>query len=223
MLIAFEVKIKLHIIGFISFQFGMFKQFVDIVLDQQRVSEDEHDFNNRTTNLVIIFNNTNETICDDGNMYLNADSVLTLAPKGLDLEVLLNPFKEHFNLPPVFVQKSNLTYFKEEIIGIVCKRSLQFWSIVNNASNRNWIVTFVPLACKPDCLVTKDIVLSIKQVFTLLNLVIGMKFLSDYEECSSLFNGEESCKVKVFTVKNITCKPFIVNPIHRIDIMNVLH
>lgn len=88
MLIANEIKIKLHIIGFISFQIGMFEQFVDIILDQQRVSEDAHDFNNRTTNLVIIFDNTNKTICDDGNMYLNADSVLTLAPKGLDIEVL---------------------------------------------------------------------------------------------------------------------------------------
>ena len=99
--------------------------------------------------------------------------------------------EEQLNLPSIFVQKSNLFCFKEEVVGIVRKRPVQFWSIINNASNRSWIVAFVSLAAKPDSLVTKDIVLSVKQAFTLLNLIIGTKLLSDNEECSSFFNGKE--------------------------------
>ncbi len=40
---------------------------------------------------MVMFDDANETVCDDGNMDLNADSILILAPKGLDLEVLLDP------------------------------------------------------------------------------------------------------------------------------------
>ena len=98
---------------------------------------------------------------------------------------------------------------------------MQFWSIINNASNRSWIVAFVSLAAKPDSLVTKDIVLSVKQVFTLLNLIIGTKLLSDNEECSSFFNGKEPCKIKVSTVKDIARKLLILNPVHGVDIVNV--
>lgn len=49
-----------------------------------------HDFDNRTTNLIIMLNDTNEAICDDSDMYLNTISILTLTPKRLDLEMLLN-------------------------------------------------------------------------------------------------------------------------------------
>lgn len=185
------------------------------------MSKDAHDFDYWTTDLIIMFNNANETICDDCNMYLNADSILIFSPKGLDLEVLLDPLEEQLNLPSVFVQKSNLFCFKEEVVGIVRKRPVQFWSIINNASNRSWIVAFVSLAAKPDSLVTKDIVLSVKQVFTLLNLIIGTKLLSDNEECSSFFNGKEPCKIKVSTVKDIARKLLILNPVHGVDIMNV--
>ena len=67
-----------------------------------------------------MFDNTSETICDDGNMYLNADSILTLTPKRLDFEVLLNSLKKQLNLPSIFVQKSNFVCLKEEVVGIVC-------------------------------------------------------------------------------------------------------
>ena len=42
MLIEFEVKIELLIIRFIHFRGRRFKQLVNIILDQQRVSKDTH-------------------------------------------------------------------------------------------------------------------------------------------------------------------------------------
>lgn len=65
----------------------MFEKFIDVILDKQRVSKDPHDLNNWATDLMIMFNDTNDTICNDGDMDLNTDGILTLAPKGLDSKI----------------------------------------------------------------------------------------------------------------------------------------
>ena len=130
MLIILVLKIKLSVIAFFILHDGMFEKFVDIILDKQRVSKDAYDLNNRTTDLMIMFNDTNETICDDADMDLNTDSILTLAPKGLDSEMLLDPFEEQFDLPSVFISERNIICLEIEVIRIVCKRSLQIRSII---------------------------------------------------------------------------------------------
>ena len=67
MLIGLEVKIKLPVIVFFILHEGMFKKFVDVILDKQRVSKNAHDLNDWAANLMVMFNDTNETVCDDGN------------------------------------------------------------------------------------------------------------------------------------------------------------
>ena len=221
MLIGLEVKIKLPVIIFFILHEGMFEKFVDVILDKQRVSKNAHDLNNRATDLMVMFNDANEAICDDGNMDLDTDGIFAFAPEGLNLEMLLNPFEEQLDLPSVFVKERNFTCFEIEVVRIVCKRSLQIWSIIDNASDGNRIVAFVPASSESDSLVTKDIILSLKQILAILNLIVGMELLPDNEEGTSLFNAKESRQVKVSTVKDIAGKSLIFNPVHRVDIMDL--
>lgn len=221
MLIELEIKIKLPVIVFFILHEGMFEKFIDVILDKQRVCKDSHDLNNWATDLMIMFNDTNETICDDGNMDLNTDGILTLAPKGLDSKMLLDPFEEQFDLPSVFIKERNFICLEIEVICIVCKRSLQIRSIVNNASERNGIVAVVPASRESDRLVTKDIILSHKQILAILNPIVRMELLPDNEESTSLFNGKEPRQIKVSAVKDIAGKPLIFNPVHRVDIMHL--
>lgn len=51
-----------------------------------------------------MLNDGNEAVGDDGHMYLKTDSIIGFSPETLDLEMLLNPFEEQLNLPPVFVE-----------------------------------------------------------------------------------------------------------------------
>ena len=102
MLIGLEVEIKLPVIIFFILHEGMFEKFVDVILDKQRVSKNAHDLNDWAANLMVMFNDTNETVCDDGNMDLDTDRILALTPKGFDLEMLLDPFEEQLDLPSVF-------------------------------------------------------------------------------------------------------------------------
>ena len=71
MLIELEVKIKLPIIVFFILYEGVFEKFVDLILKKQRMSKDSHDLYDWAPDLMIRFNDTNETESDDGNVYLN--------------------------------------------------------------------------------------------------------------------------------------------------------
>ena len=221
MLIKLEFEIELPVIVFFILHEGMFEKFVDIILDKQRVSKNAHDLNDWAANLMVMFNDTNEAVCDDGNMDLNTDGIFAFAPEGLNLEMLLNPFEEQLDLPSVFVKECNFTCFEIEVVRIVCKRSLQIRSIIDNASEGNRIISFIPSSCESDRLVTKDIILSSKKVLTIFNLIVRMELLPDNEKGTSLFNSKESRQVKVSTVKDIAGKPLIFNPVHRVDIMNL--
>ena len=108
MLIELEVNIKLPIIVFFILHEGMFEKFVDVILDKQGVSKNAHGLNNRAVDLIIMFNDTNETVRDDSDMNLDTDGIFAFAPEGLNLEMLLNPFEEQFDLPPVFIKECKL-------------------------------------------------------------------------------------------------------------------
>ena len=94
MLIEFKVKTELPIVLLLLHSFEWFKQISDIIHGEQRTTQDSHDFHDRTTDFHVMFDDANEAICDNGNMYLNTDSILRLSPKGLDAEMLLDPLEK---------------------------------------------------------------------------------------------------------------------------------
>ena len=94
MLIVFEIKTELPIVMLFIRLFEWFKQFSDVIHGKQRTAQYSHDLHDWTTDLHVMFDDTNEAICDDGNMYLNTNGILGLSPKGLDAKMLLDPLEE---------------------------------------------------------------------------------------------------------------------------------
>ena len=93
MLIKLEFEIKLPVIVFFILHEGMFEKFVDIILDKQRVSKNAHDLNDWAANLMVMFNDTNKTVCDDSNMDLNTNGIFAFAQKDLTLRCCLTHLK----------------------------------------------------------------------------------------------------------------------------------
>jgi len=62
--------------------------------DQQGIAKDTHDLDDRPAKFEVVFNDCNQTIGDDSDMYLYFDSILRFSPKGFDSEMLLNPFED---------------------------------------------------------------------------------------------------------------------------------
>ena len=99
-----------------------------------------------------MLNDTNETVCDDGNMNLNTHCIVTLTPESLDPEVLLNPLEEQLDLPSVFIKERDVLGSKIEIVRVVSERSIQVRSIVDNTPDFTRILLLVLLLREDDSL-----------------------------------------------------------------------
>ena len=94
MLIGLKVKTELPVVLLLFRSFEWFKQVSDIIHGEQRPAQDSHEFHDGTTDLHLMFDDTNEAICDDGSMYLNTDNIFGFSPKSLDEEMLFDPFEK---------------------------------------------------------------------------------------------------------------------------------
>ena len=202
-----------------SLFFKWFEQISDVVLDQQRAAKNAHDFDDGTSQPEVVLNDSDEAICDDGNMYLYAYGILRSSPEGLDAEVLFDPFEEQLNLPEILVQQGNVLGGKVEVVRIVCEGPMQLGSVINDAPERERVILLIPLSFKSYRLVTKDVVRAFREVIPVLDVVIGMELLTYDEERSRLMDGEEPCEVKVSSVKHIAGQRLIGKPVHSIDIV----
>ena len=202
-----------------SLFFKWFEQISDVVLDQQRAAKNAHDFDDGTSQPEVVLNDSDEAICDDGNMYLYAYGILRSSPEGLDAEVLFDPFEEQLNLPAILVQQGNVLGGKVEVVRIVCEGPMQLGSIINDAPERERVILLIPLSFESYRLVTKDVVRAFREVIPVLDVVIGMELLTYDEERSRLMDGEEPCEVKVASVKHIAGQWLICKPVHSVDIM----
>ena len=221
MLIELEVELKLPIVLRLCLHAYRFKQFVDVISDKQGVSKDSHDFNNWPSDIMLTLDDADEAICDDGNVNLNANGIFAFSPERLDLEVLLNPFEEEFDLPSVSVKKRNVRSLEVEVVRIVCERPSEVCRIIDNPSDGCRIIVGISLADEAYGLVSDDIVLPFKYILTSLNLVVRAELFPDDEEGSRLFDGIETGKVKVSSVKHITCQLFILQPVHGVEVADI--
>ena len=209
-----------HFIIVLVLTFERFKQVSDIVLDQQRATQNAHDLVDRPADLKVVFDDSDEAISDNGNMYLYADSILGLAPESFDSQVLFDPFEKEFDLPPVLVKECDVLGRKIEVVRIVRERSLKVGRIVNDTSDGKGIVLLVPFSSKADGLIPQDVILPVKQVFSCFDNIVWMELLTYDEEGSRLLNGEEPGEIKVASIKHIAGQRFVCKPVHRVNIVD---
>ena len=220
MLIGFEVKIELPIIGIISL-LKREEKVSDAVRGEHRLAKDTHDLEHRSANLEVMFNDGNETVGDDGDMNLDADGILRLSPKSLDTEMLLDPFEKQLDLPPIFIKQGDFPSFEQEVVRVVDKAAVKLWSIVHNPSDDAWILLLVLLLGKAYALVFENIVGSFKDTLPVDNLECRFAFLPNDEEGTECVDAIESGEVKVASVKHIARQRLVCKPIHRVDIVNL--
>ena len=212
---------QLAIVIIIGHIFHRSQEILNGTLDQQGIAKDTHDLSNRSVQFEVVFNNCDETVRDDGDMYLYSDCILRFSPKGFYTKMLLNPFEKQFNLPSVAVKKGNVFCFEVEVVGVVGEGPSKIRGIGYDAPEWNRIVSTVSLTCESDRLVSQDIVISFKHVLTFRDFIIRMELLPNDEESSSLLNCEESGEVKVPSIKHIASVPFVYKPVHGLGIMHI--
>ena len=221
MLIKFEVKIELSVIRIFRLLFERSEQVLDAVNGECRFAKDTHDFNDWSANLKVMLNDCNETVCDDGNVYLYAHGIFRLTPEMLDLEMLLDPLEEQLHLLPILVEQGDILCTEEEVVRVVNEAAMQFWRIVDDSSDNARILLMIFLFGKADTLVFEHIVSAVENTIAINNLVCRLAFLPDDEEGTKHMDLIETGEVKVAPVKHITGKSLVCEPVHRVDIVHL--
>lgn len=221
MLIQFEVQMQLAIVIITVLICPISQEFLNWIFDQEGIAKDTHDLNNRPAQLEVMFNNGDETVRDDGDMYLYPDCIFRFTPKGFDTKMLLDPFEKQFDLPSVSVKKGNFICFEVEVVGVVSEGPSKVRGIEYDAPERNWVVSSVTLTCESNRLVPQNIVIPFKNVFTFRDFIIRMKLLPYDKESSSLFDCVESGEIKVSSIKHIAGMPFVYKPVHGLGVMHI--
>src|SRR5690606_18912545 len=115
--------------------------------------------------------------------------------------MLLYPSEEQLILPSLLVQQSNINGLDYNDISQESERSLQFRSVVNYPPESSRILLLGLVARKAYRLVKQNVIRFIQQVFTVNNLVVEMRLLSDDEVGVDNVDSVQSGKVIIAFVK----------------------
>ena len=220
MLIKFKVKTELSVIRIFRLQLERLEQVTDAVRGECRLAKDAHDFDDRPANFEVVFDDSNEAVGDDGNVYLDTHCVLGLSPKSFDLKMLLDPFEKQLHLPPILVKQGDVLGTEEEVVRVIDETAVQLRSIIDDSPDSTRVLLQILLLGKADALVFEHVVRAIKDAFAIDNLICRLALLPDNEEGSEHMNLIETGEVKVTSVKYIAGKSLICEPVHRVDIMD---
>lgn len=94
-----------------------------------------------------MLDNRHQTVSYDGHAYLDANCIFSRTPELLDLEMLLHPLVEEFNLPSVFVQIGDLKSRQVKGVGKESKVAILFVIMVSDKSKLFGILLKRGLLC----------------------------------------------------------------------------
>lgn len=179
-----------------------------------------HNLEDGPVQFEVVFDDGDKAIGDDGDVNLYPHAILAIAPETLDAEVLFDPFEKQFDLPAVTVQQGDVLCRKVEVVGIVHEGTSEVCGVIDNSAQYSRVVAGVALPRESDGLVEEHAVLPVKHTFSVENLEFRFSFLPDDEECTTEMDSEEPCKVEVATVEDVAGIGFVLNPVHRLAVVD---
>lgn len=191
------------------------------LLAEQRCTDDPQHIEGASVQPEVVLDDGDQAICDDGDIYLDADSILRCSPEGVDAEMRLYPFEETLDQPAIFIQESDGLGLEREVVGQERKRSFVLRGVVNDASESDGILAARLLSREPDGLVEDDITIVGKFLAGRNDLVLHPSLLADDELRRDEVNLVKSLKIIVSTVEDVVCEGFERNPVHSVDVRNL--
>lgn len=219
MLTDFKVQFQLPVIIGLFLYFRL-EQFLDDVLYQEGTSQNPHNFIGTSVEFKRFFDDCNSTVRNDSYIILDSYSIFRISPKALDSQMTLYPFEKCLYSPSVFIEKGDVFSFQIEVVRIIRERSFELWFIIYNPSDFRRKIFSISLCCESHSPISEDIIRPLQKVFSCNQFKQRPAFFSYNEERILQLYSEHSFQISVATVKNITSKRFIINPIHGIHIMN---
>lgn len=167
-----------------------------------------------------MLNDCHKAVGNDDCVDLDIYSVRAIAPEVLHSEMLLDEFEEKFHRPSILVEKGNTFGGKIEIISVVSERPLKLINVEDDTPYYSWVVAFIALRCEPYSLASENAIITVEHVLPLHDLILWLPLLPNDKERIKSLNFKEPRQIPVSTIKDIAGKRLIVNPVHRIHIIN---
>ena len=192
-----------------------------VVIDEQGAAQDAHDLEHGSVQLEVMLDNCNKAVRDDCDVDLYPHSILGVAPKPFDAQMLLDPFKEQLHLPAVAVKQPDILGLEIEVVGVVNKRPTEVSDVENDAPELCRVVVSVPFACESDGLVQQHAISPVKEFLSEQHFVGRLPFLSRDEERAGLVDREKPCKVEITLVEHIAGKRFVCDTVHELGVVDI--
>ena len=171
--------------------------------------------------LEVMLNDSHHAICSDGRVYLDSDSSLSRTPEGLDLEMLLDPLKEEFYTPTIFVKKSDLCSRYLHIVGQVDKCHVLVSRIVCDATKNSRIFLFGRVIRESYNLAREHTIRIMHGITFANDFVLKISSLPYHKIGINLIDIIEPLQVKVSSVKHVVSSLFIRDLVHRALVMHL--
>jgi len=197
-----------------------FEELPNRSLVEKRHAKDSEYVKSSAIKAKIMFYNSDKTICRYGRVNLDSDSIFSNPPKRFDVQMLLYPFKEQFDLPSVFIKHRNMFTFNSKAVGKIGECPLVFHRVINNTSEMTRIFFSCLLSRKSYRLVVENIVRKFKKVFTLNNFILKIPPFPYYEVGTDKIESKKPCKVKVSSIEDIVGIRLVRDLIHGIHVVN---
>ena len=206
---------------FSSFVNWSFEQFSDRRSIDKRTTQDAEYIEHAPVETVVMFGDSNKTVSGYGTINLYSDSVFRVAPKGFDVQMLLDPFEKQLHLPTLFVKHCNVFCADIKRIGNINKRAVEFLGVVHDSAKSARIFLFGLISSKFDTLIADNTVNTFDKVFSVNDLILKPAFLTDDKVRVNDVDFIQSDQIKVASVEDVICIGFVRDIIHRLSIVNV--
>ena len=201
--------------------FCPFKEFSDRGFVKERHTQDTEHIKCASIQTKVMFDNCNKAISGNSGVYLDSNSIFRNTPKRFYMQMLLNPFKEQFYLPSVFIKQSNMFSLYLKVVSKVSERSSVFYRIKTHTSEKTWIFFPCLLPRESYGLIVKYVVGSIKKILAINDFVLKLASFSYYKIGTDNIDREKTCQIKIPSIKDIIGVGLVGDFIHGIHVMNL--
>ena len=201
-------------------RFWSFEELPDLGLVEKRHAEDAKHIKGASIKFEVMLNNSNKAIGSNCRVNLDSDRIFGYTPERLYMQMLLNPLKEQFHLPSVFVKQRNIFRTDSKVVSKISEGSFMFHRVISDTPEQCRVFFHCLLSSKPYHLIVENVIRVFKKFLTFNDFILKLSSFSYYEVGANKIDCKESCKIKISPVKDVVGIRFVRNLIHGIHVMD---
>jgi len=201
-------------------RFWLFKKFPYRSLAKKRHTEDTKHIKGVSVKLGIMLNNSNNAIGCNNRINLYFDRILGYILEMLNVQMLLNPLKQQFHLPLVFIEQYNIYRTDPKVVSEISKELFVFQRVIADYPEQDRVFFPCQMHHKPYHLIVENVIRVFKNVLAFNDFILKMYSFPYYEVGSNEIECKEQRKIKISPVKDVEGLRLVRNFIHGIHVMN---